>query len=199
MCVTLPSTINTVIGGLCLPEELVFSLRLRLLILKLNLDLGLIAAEVGGGGVAAEMGVDAAVVALEAAGVDVADNGDVNVGAVDSFVAAEEEAAAAGAGRGGANGGDRVALIAFNGSTTDTFDLDANICAWVGITGDSIDDCLLLSSFDDVERFSMLLRMLEGDAMFKGGEAAAAALTASCSSCSVASFTGDEVVLPAMP
>ena len=45
----------------------------------------------------------------------------------------------------------------------------------------------------------MLLRMLEGDAMFKGGEAAAAASTASCSSCSVASFTGDEVVLPAMP
>lgn len=158
MCVTLPSTINTVIGGLCLPEELVFSLRLRLLILKLNLDLGLIAAEVGGG-VAAEMGVDAAVVALEAAGVDVADNGDDNVGAVDSFVAAaaEEEAVAAvaGAGGGGANGGDRVALIAFNGSTTDTllstFDLDANICAWVGRTGDSIDDCLLLSSFDDVE------------------------------------------------
>ena len=127
MCVTLPSTINTVIGGLCLPEELVFSLRLRLLILKLNLDLGLIAAEVGGG-VAAEMGVDAAVVAV---------------------------AAVAGAGGGGANGGDRVALIAFNGSTTDTllstFDLDANICAWVGRTGDSIDDCLLLSSFDDVE------------------------------------------------
>lgn len=173
-----------------MPGELVFSLRLRLLILKLNLDLGL-AAAAGGGGVDA-----AVVVALEATGLGEA------VGGIDSSSAAA--AAEMGEAEGGGSGGESVALIASNGSTTDAlpspFGLDASICAWVGITGNFVEDCLLLPSSsldDDVEWCSpMLFKMLEGDTMFRGGDAAAAESMASCSSCSVASVTGDEAALP---
>lgn len=117
-------------------------MRLRLLILKLNLDLGF---EGGGGGgdcVVAVVAETAGAVGVVAIAAD--DNGGMDLSAAMSVDDDDD---------GGSGGGGD--LIAFNVLTTDAllskFDSDANICAWVGITGNSVDDCLLLPSVDDAE------------------------------------------------